>query len=98
MIRKTFLILLTTVTSAALTLIATQPRTAFNGSSATAAATGAITGAVIVLSGRAIIDFPTAIIGLISLAVLWRYKVPEPVIVAISGVVGLILWPLIRSL
>lgn len=65
---------------------------------ATAAATGAITGAVIVLSGRAIIDFPTAIIGLISLAVLWRYKVPEPVIVAISGVVGLILWPLIRSL
>jgi carboxyl-terminal processing protease len=40
MIRKTFLILLTTATSAALTLIATQPRTAFNGSSATAAATG----------------------------------------------------------
>ena len=39
MIRKTFLILLTTATSAALTLIATQPRTAFNGSSATAAAT-----------------------------------------------------------
>jgi carboxyl-terminal processing protease len=40
MMRKTFLILLTTATSAALTLIATQPRIAFNDSSATAAATG----------------------------------------------------------
>jgi chromate transporter len=65
---------------------------------ATAAATGAITGAVIVLSARAIIDLPTAIIGLISFAVLWRYKVPEPLIVTISGVVGLILWPLMRAM
>jgi chromate transporter len=65
---------------------------------ATAAATGAITGAVIVLSARAIIDLPTALIALISFAVLWRYKVPEPVIVTISGVVGLILWPLMRAM
>ena len=65
---------------------------------ATAAATGAITGAVLLLGARAIIDLPTAAIGLISFAVLWRYKVPEPVIVTISGVVGLILWPLMRSL
>jgi chromate transporter len=65
---------------------------------ATAAATGAITGAVIVLSARAIIDLPTAVIALISFAVLWRYKIPEPVIVTISGVVGLILWPLMRSM
>lgn len=64
---------------------------------ATAAATGAITGAVIVLSARALIDVPTAAIALISFAVLWRYKVPEPVIVTISGVVGLILWPLLRA-
>jgi chromate transporter len=64
---------------------------------ATAAATGAITGAVIVLSARALIDLPTAAIALISLAVLWRYKVSEPVIVTISGVVGLILWPLLRA-
>ena len=41
---------------------------------ATAAATGAITGAVLVLSARAIIDLPTAVIGLISFAVLWRYQ------------------------
>jgi chromate transporter len=65
---------------------------------ATAAATGAITGAVIVLGGRAITDLPTAIIALISLGVLWRYKVSEPVIVTISGLVGLIIWPLVRSM
>jgi chromate transporter len=63
---------------------------------ATAAATGAITGAVLVLTTRAIIDLPTAAIGLISLAVLWRYKIPEPVIVSVAGVVGLVLWPILR--
>jgi chromate transporter len=64
---------------------------------ATAAATGAITGAVIVLGARAITDLPTAIIGLLSFAVLWRYKIFEPVIVTISGIVGLVLWPLLQS-
>jgi chromate transporter len=64
---------------------------------ATAAATGAITGAVILLGARAITDLLTAIIGLISFAVLWRYKIPEPVIVTISGIVGLTLWPLIKG-
>jgi len=63
---------------------------------ATAAATGAITGAVIVLGARAITDLPTALIALISFAVLWRYKIPEPVIVTISGLIGLVLWPLLR--
>jgi chromate transporter len=64
---------------------------------ATAAATGAITGAVIVLGARAIIDLPTALIGLISLGVLWRFKISEPILVTISGLVGLILWPLLRG-
>ena len=64
---------------------------------ATAAATGAITGAVIVLGTRAITDIPTAIIALVSLAVLWRYKIGEPIIVTISGLIGLILWPLVRG-
>jgi chromate transporter len=63
---------------------------------ATSAATGAITGAVIVLGARAIIDLPTAIIALISLAVLWRFKISEPILVTVSGIVGLILWPLLR--
>jgi chromate transporter len=64
---------------------------------ATAAATGAITGAVIVLGARAITDLPTAAIGLVSLAVLWQFKIPEPIIVTISGLVGLILWPLVHA-
>ena len=64
---------------------------------ATAAATGAITGAVIVLGVRAISDIPTAMIALVSLAVLWRYKIGEPIIVTISGLIGLILWPLLRG-
>jgi chromate transporter len=64
---------------------------------ATAAATGAITGAVIVLAIRAITDWPTAMIALASFAVLWRYRISEPIIVTISGVVGLILWPLVRG-
>ena len=61
---------------------------------ATAAATGAITGAVLVLTTRAITDLPTAAIALISLAVLWRYKIPEPIIVSVAGLVGLIVYPI----
>jgi chromate transporter len=64
---------------------------------ATAAATGAITGAVIVLGARAITDVPTAAIALISLGVLWRFKISEPILVTISGLIGLIVWPLVRG-
>lgn len=64
---------------------------------ATASATGAITGAVLVLGARAIIDLPTAIIALVSFALLWRFKISEPVMVTVSGLIGLILWPLLRG-
>lgn len=64
---------------------------------ATAAATGAITGAVIVLGARAITDVSTAAIALISLGVLWRFKISEPILVTISGLIGLIIWPLVRG-
>jgi chromate transporter len=47
------------------------------------AATGAITGAIILLGRRAITDIRTAIIALVSLAVLWRYKIGAPIIVTI---------------
>jgi chromate transporter len=63
---------------------------------ATAAATGAITGAVLVLAARAIIDLPTAVIAVVSFAILWRFKISEPIMVTISGIVGLILWPLLN--
>ncbi len=56
---------------------------------ATAAATGALSGAVVVLAKRAIFDLPTAAIALASFAVLWRFKLPEPAIVLLSGGIGL---------
>ena len=64
---------------------------------ATAAATGAITGAVVILGQRAIFDLPTAAIGSVSLAVLWRFKLHEPIVVAAAGLAGLALWPLLRG-
>src|SRR5215212_4871473 len=63
---------------------------------ATAAASGAIAGAVVVLGQRAIIDIPTAAIALASLSVLWRFKVPEPLLVVAAGAIGLVLSPLVR--
>ena len=60
---------------------------------ATAAATGAITGAVILLAQRSIFDVPTAVIALASLVILWRFRLPEPVLVLASGAVGLAIWP-----
>ncbi|HYL13043.1 MAG TPA: chromate transporter [Terriglobales bacterium] len=57
----------------------------------TAAATGAIAGAVIVLARRSIYDLPTIIIGVVSLAILFRWKVPEPFIIAVAAIAGLAL-------
>jgi chromate transporter len=64
---------------------------------ATAAAAGAITGAVILLAQRSIVDIPTALIALVSLVILWRYKAPEPLLVLASGALGLLIWPLVRG-
>jgi chromate transporter len=64
---------------------------------ATAAATGAISGAVIVLGFRAIYDVPTALIALVSLAILLRWRVQEPILVTASGLAGLAIWPLVRG-
>jgi chromate transporter len=63
---------------------------------ATAAASGAIAGAVIVLGQRAIVDVPTAAIALASLGLLWRFKLPEPLVVIAAGLAGLVLSPLVR--
>ena len=57
----------------------------------TAAATGAIAGAVVVLARRSIYDLPTVLICAVSLAVLFRWKVPEPVLIACAAVAGLVL-------
>lgn len=61
----------------------------------TAAAIGAITGAVVVIGQRSITDWVTAVIALVTVAVLWRFKkVPEPVVVLAAAVVGLVVQPL----
>jgi chromate transporter len=61
----------------------------------TAAAIGAITGAVIVIGQRSITDWTTAAIAVLAGAVLWRFKrVPEPLIVLVAALVGLVVHPL----
>jgi chromate transporter len=57
----------------------------------TAAATGAIAGAVIVLARRSVYDLPTILICAISLAVLFRWKIPEPILITCAAVAGLLL-------
>jgi chromate transporter len=63
----------------------------------TAAAIGAISGAVIVLGGRSIVDIPTAIFALVTLGLLWKSKkVSEPIIVLGAATIGLIVYPLVH--
>jgi chromate transporter len=61
----------------------------------TAAAVGAITGAVIVLARRSIVDVPTALLAVVTVVLLLRFKkLPEPVIVAGAALLGLAMYPL----
>lgn len=63
----------------------------------TAAAIGAITGAVIVLGRRTITDIPTIALALVTLVLLWRWKkIPEPFVVLGAAVVGLIVFSLLH--
>ena len=55
----------------------------------TAAATGAIAGAVIVLARRAVYDWVTLAIAVVTAALLFRWKIPEPIIIVAAAVVGL---------
>src|SRR5882672_9009837 len=57
----------------------------------TAAATGAIAGAVVVLARRSVYDWPTIFICGASLAILFRWKIPEPILIACAAVAGLLL-------
>jgi chromate transporter len=57
----------------------------------TAAATGAIAGAAIVLGKRALFDVPTIVICLATLGVVIRFKkAPEPLVILAAGAVGLV--------
>jgi chromate transporter len=60
----------------------------------TAAAIGAITGAVLVLAGRSIVDIPTALVALAAMLLIWKVKkLPEPVIVAAAAIIGFAAFP-----
>jgi chromate transporter len=61
-----------------------------------AAAIGTILGACILLGKIAIGDWLTALIGAASLAVLFRWKVNNPLLIAATAVVGLIAFPLLQ--
>src|SRR6266487_4123235 len=59
----------------------------------TAAATGAITGAVVILGRRTITDIPTVLLALVTLLLLWRWKKsPEPLIVLGAAMIGLVVY------
>jgi chromate transporter len=64
----------------------------------TAAAIGTITGAVVVLGKRSIVDAPTVLLMLATVVLIWKVKkLPEPVIVAFAALAGLLIFPMVRA-
>jgi chromate transporter len=61
-----------------------------------AAAIGTILGACILLGRIAIGDWLTALIGIVSLAVLFRWKVSNPLLIAATAAIGLIAYPILQ--
>jgi chromate transporter len=61
-----------------------------------AAAIGTILGASVLLGRIAIGDWLTVLIGMVSLVVLFRWKVSNPLLIAATAVVGLIAFPLLH--
>jgi chromate transporter len=58
---------------------------------ATAAAAGAIAGAVVVLTRQTVTDLPTAAIAIVTLSLLLWRKIPEPAFIALGAVAGILL-------
>jgi chromate transporter len=62
----------------------------------TAAAVGAIAGSVVIIARRTIVDVPTALIAVCTIALLWRFrKLQEPVVIAAAAVLGVVVFPLV---
>ncbi|MBV9456663.1 MAG: chromate efflux transporter [Bradyrhizobium sp.] len=61
-----------------------------------AAAIGTILGACVLLGRIAIGDWLTTLIGIASLAALFRWKISNPVLIAVTAVIGLIAFPLLQ--
>lgn len=63
----------------------------------TAAAVGAISGAVVILGRQSIVDLPTALLALVTLGLLVKTtKVPEPLLVLGAALIGLLIYPLVH--
>lgn len=64
----------------------------------TAAAIGAIAGAVIVLAKRSLVDIPTVLIAAATIVLLWKFKkLQEPLIIAGAALIGLVAYPLLHT-
>jgi chromate transporter len=61
-----------------------------------AAAIGTILGACILLGRIAIGDWLTALLGLAALAILFRWKVNQPLLIAAAALIGLVAFPLLQ--
>jgi chromate transporter len=61
-----------------------------------AAAIGTILGACVLLGRIAIGDWLTGLVALVSLIVLFRWKVSNPLLVAVTAIIGLIAFPLLQ--
>src|SRR5438309_651723 len=61
-----------------------------------AAAIGTILGACLLLGKIAIGDWLTALVGLASLGVLFRWRVSNPVLIAVTALIGVIAFPLLN--
>jgi chromate transporter len=59
---------------------------------ATAAAAGALCGAVVILTRQAVTDWITATIAVATLGLLWRFKIKEPYVVLATGALGMLLY------
>jgi len=58
----------------------------------TAAAVGAIAGAAFILGKRSLVDVPTILIAVATFALLQFKRLPEPLLILVAGVVGLLLF------
>ncbi|HEX7928370.1 MAG TPA: chromate transporter [bacterium] len=74
--------------------ISSNPRVKAFVDGITAAAAGALAGGCYVLARRAVYDWPTVIIALVALGIVWRFKVPEPVLIVAGAAVGLAVFAL----
>ena len=61
-----------------------------------AAAIGTILGACVLLGKIAIGDWLTVLIGIASLAVLFRWKISNPLLIAVTALIGLIAYPILQ--